>query len=101
MDFKIIKQHLLSRTGNVWHQLLRNSLVGGFTLGCDLFILFILVDVFHCQKIIATVISSIVGGIISFAISSRWVFNQRRFNNVPLESWEKIITDKLNSNNVV
>jgi len=81
-----IFNHLFNgKTNNAFLQLFRYTFVGGFAFLIDFGTLFILTEYFHIYYLISAGIAFIIGLIINYFLSVKWVFNSRSVENKWLE----------------
>ena len=81
----ILHNYLLSKTDNVFIQLIRYTFVGGFAFIVDFSLLWFLTDICDIYYLISATISFFVGLIINFFLSKKWVFNKSKVDNKKLE----------------
>jgi putative flippase GtrA len=72
-------------TGNIFHQLLRYIIVGAIAFIADLTSLFILTEVFGFYYIISASIAFVIGLMINYYLSIKWVFHKRNLSNKWIE----------------
>lgn len=81
-----IFNHLFNgKTNNTLLQLFRYTFVGGFAFIIDFGTLFVLTEYFHIYYLISAAIAFIIGLIINYFLSVKWVFNSRSVENKLLE----------------
>ncbi len=68
-------------TDNLFIQIFRYLFSGGVAFIVDFSLLYILTDVCGVYYLLSTIISFIIGLIITYLFSISWVFNQRKLNN--------------------
>ena len=78
---KIIQSIFYNKTNNILIQLIRYTCVGGFAFLIDFGTLYFLTEYFHIYYLISACISFILGLIVNYYLSVRWVFNNRVFDN--------------------
>ena len=81
----ILHNYLLSKTDNVFIQLIRYTFVGGFAFIIDFSLLWFLTDICDIYYLISATISFFVGLIINFFLSKKWIFNKSKVDNKKLE----------------
>lgn len=72
-------------TGNIFHQFFRYIIVGAIAFIADLTSLFILTDVFGFYYIISASIAFVIGLMINYYLSIKWVFSKRNLSNKWIE----------------
>ena len=81
-----ILNHLFNgKTNNTLLQLFRYTFVGGFAFLIDFSTLFALTEYLHIHYLVSAGIAFIIGLIINYFLSVKWVFNSRSINNKWLE----------------
>jgi|ERR1035437_6358962 putative flippase GtrA len=73
------------KTDNTLLQLFRYTFVGGFAFLVDFGTLFILTEYFYIHYLISAGIAFILGLVINYILSVKWVFNSRALENRWLE----------------
>ena len=73
------------KTNNTYLQLFRYTFVGGFAFLIDFGTLFALTEYLHLHYLVSAAISFILGLIINYFLSVKWVFNNRIIENRFLE----------------
>lgn len=68
-------------TNNTFVQLFRYTFVGGFAFVIDFSSLFILTEAFHIHYLVSAAIAFLIGLLINYSISVKWVFNQRKLTS--------------------
>ena len=68
-------------TDNLFIQIFRYLFSGGVAFIVDFSLLYVLTDVCDVYYLLSTIISFIIGLIITYLFSISWVFNQRKLNN--------------------
>lgn len=69
-------------TSNVFVQLFRYVFVGGGAFIVDYFTLWLLADVVYVHYLLSAAVAFILGLIVNYLLSVRWVFNNGRLDNV-------------------
>lgn len=72
-------------TENIFHQFFRYIIVGAIAFIADLTSLFILTDVFGFYYIISASIAFVIGLMINYYLSIKWVFSKRNLSNKWIE----------------
>lgn len=78
---KIFKEN----TNNTILQLFRYTFVGGFAFLVDITALFILTEKFNVHYMVSACIAFVLGLIINYFLSIKWVFNNNKMENKFLE----------------
>jgi len=69
----------LKKPQDLYAQLVRFIITGGFTAGIDLLLLIFFVEIFSLHYLLASGITFIVGATINYLISRYWVFEGGRY----------------------
>lgn len=77
MLIKLLKEP----TSNILIQIFRYLFSGGVAFTVDFSLLYVLTDVLHVHYLLSSIISTIVGLVITYLFSILWIFDQRRFKN--------------------
>ncbi len=72
-------------TDRIAHQYIRYTLVGGSAFVIDFGLLYLLVEFFGIQYLLAATVSFLVGSAYNYALSVRFIFPTRVFENRQLE----------------
>lgn len=72
-------------TNNAFIQFFRYTLVGGFAFIVDFGLLFLLTEYFHVHYLISAGISFLIGLLLNYFLSIKWVFTTRIIENKWLE----------------
>lgn len=71
--------------GGVQGEFARYLLAGGFAFACDTFTLFSLTEFLKVNYLISAPIGFIVGTVLNYVLSRKWVFERRRLKSTPAE----------------
>lgn len=63
----------------------RYLLAGGFAFACDTFTLFSLTEFLKVNYLISAPIGFVVGTVLNYVLSRKWVFERRRLKSTPAE----------------
>lgn len=80
-----IQSIFAGKTDSLLIQLLRYTIVGGFAFIVDIGTLYILTEYFNVYYLLSACIAFILGLIINYILSVKWVFKHRAMNNRKLE----------------
>jgi putative flippase GtrA len=83
--FKKIQSVFKGNTDSTLLQLFRYTFVGGFAFLVDFGTLFVLTEYFNIHYLISAGIAFILGLIVNYFLSVKWVFNSRAVKNRMLE----------------
>jgi len=76
---------LPGKAAGVRGEFLRYVLVGGFAFVCDTSTLFSLTQFLRVNYLISAPVGFIVGTVVNYVLSRKWVFERRRLTNTPAE----------------
>lgn len=76
---------LFGATTNLFVQLFRYTLVGGVAFIVDFGFLFILTEYMGCHYLISATLSFLMGLLVNYLISTRWVFRESKISNRKVE----------------
>lgn len=76
---------LFGVTTNLFVQLFRYTLVGGVAFVVDFGLLFVLTEYMDCHYLISATLSFLMGLLVNYLISTRWVFRESKISNRKLE----------------
>lgn len=71
--------------GGVQAEFARYLLAGGFAFACDTFTLFSLTEFLKVNYLISAPIGFVVGTVLNYVLSRKWVFERRRLKSTPAE----------------
>jgi putative flippase GtrA len=80
-----IQSAFSGKTNNTFLQLFRYTFVGGLAFLVDFSTLFALTEYLHVHYLVSAAISFVLGLIINYFLSIKWVFNNRKIENRLLE----------------
>ena len=86
--FRIYMQYrkvLFGVTTNLFVQLFRYTLVGGAAFIVDFGLLFVLTEYMDCHYLLSATLSFLMGLLVNYLISIRWVFRESKISNRKLE----------------
>ena len=81
MSFSELRQHLLSPAKNIFEQLVRYCFSGGLAFAVDFGLLWLITDVFHAQYLIGAFCGYTAGLIITYLLSIKWIFSERKLSS--------------------
>lgn len=81
----VVEYLLVEETTNWKIQFFRYVFVGGFSFIVDYGLLFILTEFFHLFYLISATISFIVGLVINYLLSTKWIFKKSKLSSTTLE----------------
>ncbi|MGC3976864.1 MAG: GtrA family protein [Paludibacteraceae bacterium] len=81
----MLNKFLKERTGNIFIQLIRYFVSGGVAFLVDFSLLFILTEKAGLYYLLSTVISFSIGLLITYLLSIRWIFDNRKYKDKRVE----------------
>ncbi|HOT63741.1 MAG TPA: GtrA family protein, partial [Treponemataceae bacterium] len=78
---EIARKVMLRRTDNVLVQLFRYFAVSGLSLVLDFATLYLFTDVLGIHYMVSGVMSYSIGLVVNYAVSVRWVFGSRKYED--------------------
>ena len=81
----MIKKLVKGKAQNTYIQLFRHSFAGGIAFVVDVSILFLLTEYAHVHYLLSSLIGFSIGLIITYLLSTLWIFDERRTQNKALE----------------
>jgi putative flippase GtrA len=81
----VVEYLLVEETTNWKIQFFRYVFVGGFSFFVDYGLLFILTEFFHLFYLISATISFVVGLVINYLLSTKWIFKKSKLSSSTLE----------------
>lgn len=76
-----VKKHLLTPQKSLLAQLLRYAIAGGIAFAVDFCLLWLITDICHAHYLIGAFCGYTAGLIITYLLSIKWVFDERRLSN--------------------
>lgn len=84
---EFFKKLHFDRSDNIAVQFYRYLFVGGFAFVVDFAILFSFTEFFNIHYVISAAIAFIVGSVVNFRLSVKWIFHVRKIKNKTVEFW--------------
>lgn len=85
MQFQDLKSHLTSPAKGIFEQLVRYVFSGGIAFVVDFGLLWFVTSVCHAHYLVGAFCGYTVGLIITYLLSIKWIFNERKLENAKLE----------------
>ena len=85
MQFQELKKHLISPAKGIVEQLIRYAFSGGIAFCVDFGVLWFLTDICHFHYLVGAFFGYSIGLIITYLLSIKWVFNERKLENAKVE----------------
>ena len=85
MQFQNLKQHIISPAKGIFEQLVRYVFSGGIAFVVDFGLLWFVTSVCHAHYLVGAFCGYTVGLIITYLLSIKWIFNERKLENAKLE----------------
>lgn len=85
MQFQDLKQHIISPAKGIFEQLVRYVFSGGIAFVVDFGLLWFVTSVCHAHYLVGAFCGYTVGLIITYLLSIKWIFNERKLENAKLE----------------
>ena len=85
MKLSELRQHLLSPSKNIFEQLVRYCFSGGLAFVFDFGVLWLMTEIFHTHYLIGAFCGYTVGLIITYLLSIKWIFSERKLSSQSAE----------------
>ena len=85
MSLQELRQHLLSPSKNIFEQLVRYCFSGGLAFVVDFGVLWLVTEIGHLHYLIGAFCGYTIGLIITYLLSIKWIFSERKLNSQSAE----------------